>query len=218
MDLTVLEYLDAIYSYIINNGIAAILIALFGASAKIIGTTIYNIFASKKIAQDIQRSFTVKRIIQKAENTRLLMGADRVIVTQLHNSSKWVTDKHLYKLSVFQELSVENPFGEIRQKLFDRQLKDVPISNLAPILVGASSNKSIDIVSVEELKKTDFMFYKFLKADKIKYLVVVKIQNKNIILGYMFLVFLDKQSPPKYDKKLFNDLINLGIQIGDVLA
>lgn len=212
------EYLDLIYNFILQQGVSSILLVLFGASAKIIGTTIWNLFASKKIAQDIQRSFTIKRIIQKSEDSRLLMGADRIIVTQLHNSSKWVTNRHLYKLSVFQALSIEDPNGDIKNKLFDKQLRDIPISNLSQILGTASSNKSIDIISVDELRHKDFMFYKYLKADKIKYLVIVKIQHKGVILGYMILVFLSHQSPPKYDKKVFSDLIGLGMSIGDILS
>ena len=212
------EYLDNIYTFLIQQGIAATLLVLFGASVKVIVTATFNLFASKKIAQDIQRSFTIKRIIQKSEDSRLLMGADRIIVTQLHNSSKWVTNRHLYKLSVFQELSIEDPNGDIKNKLFDKQLRDIPISNLSQILGTASSNKSIDIISVDELRHKDFMFYKYLKADKIKYLVIVKIQHKGIILGYMILVFLSYQSPPKYDKKVFSDLIGLGMSIGDILS
>lgn len=212
------EYLDNIYTFLIQQGIAATLLVLFGASVRVIVTATFNLFASKKIAQDIQRSFTIKRIIQKSEDSRLLMGADRIIVTQLHNSSKWVTNRHLYKLSVFQELSIEDPNGDIKNKLFDKQLRDIPISNLSQILGTASSNKSIDIISVDELRHKDFMFYKYLKADKIKYLVIVKIQHKGIILGYMILVFLSRQSPPKYDKKVFSDLIGLGMSIGDILS
>ena len=212
------EYLDNIYTFLIQQGIAATLLVLFGASVRVIVTATFNLFASKKIAQDIQRSFTIKRIIQKSEDSRLLMGADRIIVTQLHNSSKWVTNRHLYKLSVFQELSIEDPNGDIKNKLFDKQLRDIPISNLSQILGTASSNKSIDIISVDELRHKDFMFYKYLKADKIKYLVIVKIQHKGIILGYMILVFLSYQSPPKYDKKVFSDLIGLGMSIGDILS
>ena len=212
------EYLDLIYNFILQQGVSSILLVLFGASVKVIVTATFNLFASKKIAQDIQRSFTIKRIIQKSEDSRLLMGADRIIVTQLHNSSKWVTNRHLYKLSVFQELSIEDPNGDIKNKLFDKQLRDIPISNLSQILGTASSNKSIDIISVDELRHKDFMFYKYLKADKIKYLVIVKIQHKGIILGYMILVFLSRQSPPKYDKKVFSDLIGLGMSIGDILS
>lgn len=212
------EYLDLIYNFILQQGVSSILLVLFGASVKVIVTATFNLFASKKIAQDIQRSFTIKRIIQKSEDSRLLMGADRIIVTQLHNSSKWVTNRHLYKLSVFQELSIEDPNGDIKNKLFDKQLRDIPISNLSQILGTASSNKSIDIISVDELRHKDFMFYKYLKADKIKYLVIVKIQHKGVILGYMILVFLSRQSPPKYDKKVFSDLIGLGMSIGDILS
>lgn len=212
-----LEFWDShIADWLLDKGITGIVFILFFSAIKAIGTSLYNIFASKKIAEDIQRSRKVKSIIQRAEKSRLLMRADRVIVTQLHNGSKTATGSHhLYKISLMQELSIDDPDGLYRTKIFDNQLKDLPISQLDPILSLVTA-RDYDIISVKELKTMGFQFYRHLKLDKVSYIILAKIQHKEITMGYIFLLFIG-DNIPEHNRDNLRKLIELGLQIGDVL-
>lgn len=202
--------------WILDKGITGIVFLIFFSAIKALGTSLYNIFASKKIAEDIQRSRKVKSIIQRAEASRLLMGADRVVVTQLHNGSKTATGSHhLYKISLMQELSIDDPEGMYRSKIFDKQLEDLPISQLDPILSLVTS-RDYDIVSVKELKGMGFQFYRHLKIDKVSYMILVKVQHKEVTMGYMFLMFIG-DNMPEYNKANLKKLVELGHQVGEVL-
>jgi hypothetical protein len=209
------NYLHVALDNIFSIGFRGVILILLGAFLKNLSVIIWNIFSTKKIAQEIQRNYKIKSIIQRAENSRTLLNANRVLVTQLHNGDQWLSKKHMYKLSLFQELSVEEPNGLYRTKIFDKQLSNVLISNLAPLLENVTGKKTYDIVSVAELEK-DFIFYKHLRLDKIKYLVLVKIQHKGQLLGYLILVFCEDREPYR-DKEIFNNLVLLGEQIGEIL-
>jgi hypothetical protein len=202
--------------FILQQSLVGALLILFGASLKVIGTSVYNAISSKKIIHDIQKNYKVKQVIQRSENSRLIMGANRVIITQLHNGGKWSNGQSMIKLSMIQDLSIEDPHGKIMHKSFDKHLNNVLLSQITPLIAIASSKKNYDIISVGDLKDKDFPLYRVLKIDKISYLIVSKIQYKHDILGYIFVVFTDK-FVPDYNKDSINTLIQLGIQVGEIL-
>jgi len=193
------------------------LVSIVGYSIfKSIATQLFNVFTTKKILEEITRNQSVKSIIQKAENSRQVMDADRVLVLQLHNGDRLATRRHLYKVSLMDEISIEDPYGEPTSKSFDKQLKNLPVTQLSPVL-SQVTKKKFDIISVQELKEQRFIYYRPLKTDGINYIILVSIMHKGIILGYLMLLF-KKPKVPTFDKKHFDNLIKLGEQVGDVLS
>lgn len=209
-----LDFLPAFLEWAATQGAVAALLLIFG---KTIGAAIFNVISAQKITQDIQKSYLIKKVVQNAESSRLLIRANRVLVTQLHNGDKWYSGSHMFKLSLMQELSIEDPEGIYRMKIFDRQLKNILLSQLSPLLTIASSKRSYDILSASDLKDQGFFFHRHLKVDKISYIIIVKIQHSKEILGYLLFIFVDG-AVPDYDKNRINKLIELGYQIGALLV
>jgi hypothetical protein len=210
------NYLQVALEKIFELGITSLLLLVTGAWLKGVWVIFWNQFNSKRIAEEITRNYKIKSIIQRAENSRTLLNANRVLVTQLHNGDQWLSKKHMFKLSLFQELSIEEPSGLFRSKTFDKQINGVLINNLSPLLQNLTGKKAYDIVSVTELER-DFLFYRQLRIDKIRYIVLVKIENKDKTLGYLMLLFCDDRVP-SYNKEIFENLVVLANQIGEVLS
>lgn len=204
-----------IYANLVEQGIVYIFFLLFGAFFKSIIVVLFNYFNSKKILRDLQESYRIKKILQKEEYTRFATGADRVIVTQLHNGEKFYGGRSMHKLSLVSGLSLESPYGKIPTKTFDKILNGILITHLNDILTIASSHKNYDIVSVKDLPH-DFIYKDELKTDRISYLVVVKIPSGSNILGYMFYIYLD-DNMPSFNKDNMNLLQSLGVEIGEVI-
>ena len=205
-----------LWGYFIEYGLYTLISVLFYSTIKSIATQVFNVFTTKKILEEISRDYAVKVAIQKAENSRLTLDADRILTLQLHNGDRLATRRHLYKISLMQEISIEDPYGELSSKSFDKQLKNVPITQLTPIL-SQVTKKRFDIISVSELKQQKFIYYRSLKTDSINYMVLVSIMHKGILLGYLMLLF-KKPKVPMYDRKHFDNLIKLGDQIGEILS
>jgi len=210
-----LFFVKNVYNIITNFTLSSLIYIFLGASLKSFIVTLYNLFASQKIAKEIQRSFKIKQIIQRAENIRTLLDVDQIYITQLHNGGQWASKNHFLKLSLFSELSIDDPYGKYRTKVFARQLDKIPINHLSEILDNVSGSKSFDIVSTEDLKR--FRFYRHLKIDKVSYMILVKIEYKNTTLGFMFLMFCDGKVPSR-DKETMDRLKLLGQEVGSVLV
>ena len=93
-----------VIEFLSNQGISFIVFTLIGATLKSIVMTIHNYIFTKKILSSIKESTNIREIIQKEERSRIMYGADRVLVTQIHNGGKWLNGKSMIKLSMIYEL------------------------------------------------------------------------------------------------------------------
>lgn len=202
-----------VIEFLSNQGISFIVFTLIGATLKSIVMTIHNYIFTKKILSSIKESTNIREIIQKEERSRIMYGADRVLVTQIHNGGKWLNGKSMIKLSMIYELSLLSKSGYYN---FDSQLKDLLLTDLYPLIFNASSNKKIDILSINDLKESDFVLYQYCKMDSISYISVANIEHRNKILGYIFFIFTGDQIPI-YSKDNIIELIELGNRIGQIM-
>lgn len=204
-----------LWRFITEQFFTYLFLLIAGASVKSIIVLTINHFRSKKILDDIQTSQKIRSAIQRAEYTRAAVGADRVLVTQLHNGGRFISGRSMNKLSIVQDLSIDSLDSVLLNKSFDRALVDVYVSQFADILSIATSRRNYDIISTSDLGR-DFIFNNEVKNDKINYIIIVKIQRKKKILGYLFYIFTG-ENVPEHNRNNINKLINLGLEIGELV-
>jgi hypothetical protein len=210
------ELIEHAITFAYSIGINGILFLTLGVVGKSLFVGFLNMINRKKIFDEIHKNSEILKIVQESETNRVLLDADRILVTQLHNGGVFRSGQSMIKLSLYQNLSIDNPYGHPRHKIFDKQLDNILINRLAPILKNVSdSKKKYDIISVLDLPR-DFEFNRHLKIDHINYIILTKIEYSNILIGYMFVIFC-KDTIPAHDKKIVNNLINLGNKLGKIL-
>jgi hypothetical protein len=209
-------YFKNIISIFTNFTLSSAIYIFFGATLKSAITTLYNLFASKKIAKEIERSQKIKQIVQRSENARTLLDADDILITQIHNGGKWYnTTRSILKLTLFQELSLNDPYGKYHSKIFARQINKSTLSNFFPLIENFNERIPYDIQSVNELKNK-FIYYRHLKVDKVNYIITVKISYNNNTLGYLFILFRDGKIPER-KKEIIDRLKIIGEEVGSIL-
>ncbi|MCB1144477.1 MAG: hypothetical protein KDK54_19640 [Leptospiraceae bacterium] len=213
--INLIDIWEEITEFFFSKGIEYFILIFIGAFFKVIISSIYNTFSTHKINLEIAKSRKIKLLLQRLENTRTNQKADRILVLGLHNGQRWISSKHIYKISLIQEFSLENPYGNIKAKVFDKQLNDILITQLEPIL-NKLNDREIDFISTQELFKEGFSFSKHLRVDKINYIVIGKITHENILLGY-YLILFENPNIPEYSKAQIKQLKEIGYQLGDLL-
>lgn len=213
--IDILSLYEYLVEFIYSKGIEYFILIILGAFLKVLISTVYNTFSTQKINLEIAKSRKLKHVLQKLENTRTNQNADRILILGLHNGQKWISSNHIYKLSLIQELSLENPFSRIKAKVFDKQLSDTLVNHLEPLLSRVENN-DIDIIPVKELIEQNFIYSKQLKLDDISYILISKITYNNTILGY-YLILFEYPNIPNYSKEQIKILKEISYQIGDIL-
>lgn len=207
--------MNDIIEYISHQGIALIIFTLFGAFLKSFYMTIHNQLFTKKLLNSIKESSNIRKIIQNTEKSRIMFGAERVIVTQIHNGGRWMNGKSMIKLSTIYDLSLSGK-DDLQYHNFDSQIKDILITDLYPIVYTSASSKKIDIASISDLKESQFSLYYQCKLDSINYISTVNIEHRNKILGFIFFIFTGDQIP-NYSKETKQELKELGQRIGMIM-
>ena len=171
---------------------------------------IYRFHTNQAVYDDILRSKKIQMLITRLSADRALLGANRIIVTRVHNGIKWLSGEHMNKLSIYKTLTIEDYSTHTKHRLIDSELNSAKISQLSEILERV--NDSIfDIISVAELPAT-MDFKQTLKQDKIKYITLFKIQFQKQILGYIWVLF---SSDANRDKTIYEDVIKVTAEIAE---
>lgn len=193
----------------IEHGIFYIILGSFISG---IIKAIYRQFRNQAIYDDVIKSMKVKTIISRLSANRVMLNANRILVTRIHNGTKWLNKEHMNKLSIYNTFTIEDYKTQIRYKNIDTVLQDIKLSELSEILIKVNK-EPFDIISVEELPK-DFDFKRILKSDKIKYIVLFKIQPyRKGVLGYIWVLFPDENKVIR-DKEIYNDFLQVANEIG----
>lgn len=182
--------------YVIQNFVPWILYALI--------KIFYQMFRKNELYSDFHDNGRGKSIIASISENKTKLDASHVLVTRIHNGIRWLNGDHMNKLSVFKSFTV------FKKLHFSAELENEKLSELSEIL-SSVKDKDYDILSVNELPK----YYKYksiLKSDKIKYIVLFKIQKANRTLGYIFVLFQDEKVA-SYNRSVYQDFLRIASEV-----
>lgn len=171
---------------------------------------IYRFHTNQAVYDDILRSKKIKMLITRLSADRALLGANRIIVTRLHNGIKWINQEHMNKISIYKTLTIEDYSTHTKQRLIDSELNSAKISQLAEILERVNT-QPFDIIPVAELPNT-MDFKRTLRQDKIKYITLFKVEFQKQILGYIWVLF---SGDANRDKTIYEDVIKITAEIAE---
>jgi hypothetical protein len=197
------EYIEKLIKLGIEFGIGYIILgSIFSGIVK----QFFRLYSNQSVYNDILKSARVKNIIHNLAENKIKLDASHVIITRIHNGMKWLNGNHMHKLSVYNTLTM------FKKTYFSSMINDLKISELYDLLENVC-NKNYDIVSVAELPNNS-EYKQVLKSDKIKYLIIFKIQKEKKILGYIFVTF-NNEKIAKYDKEIFESFVAVSREIAE---
>lgn len=191
-----IDILFFLSSFSVKEFIAFLLSPLIYAIYK----TIINYRTKHLIDDQIFKNQNYKDILIQLSFSLKYLNSTIGIVLRTHNGEYWLNGSSMYKLSLYDLLSINQTKTDIY-----KFMNNVPITLFSDLI-----NKDLDIVSVNDIKS--FYLYPILLAENFKYLLCLPISKHNKLQGLVLILLKDE---PAWDKREFLNLKLLAQKIGN---